>query len=83
MKALKSRIKRLESQNPPRLVGPPRPTTLDEIRAIEKQIAAIEAEMKAAGKSEAEIKAARVEPSLDVELEALEAEIARLEAEGD
>jgi hypothetical protein len=74
-------VRRLEHRPgaaPP--VKPQRPTTLDEIRAIEKEIARIEAEMRAAGMSEAEIRGLYVELSPLEELEAMEAEIRRIEA---
>ncbi len=61
-------------------VKPPGPTTLDEIHAIEKEIARIESEMRAAGATEEEIRSSRVEPDDYLDLEALEAEIRRIEA---
>ncbi len=61
-------------------VKPSGSTTLDEIRAIEKEIANIEAEMRAAGATEEEIRASRLAPDDFLDLEAIEAEIRRIEA---
>ena len=84
---LDRRLRKLESRTAARMPAkPPKvPTTLDEIHALEKEIAAIETEMRAAGMTEAEIRAAAnvEELTLDEELEAIEAEIARLETEED
>jgi len=84
MGSIRRRVNKLKARTgakPP--VKPPGTTTLDEIRAIEKEIAEIEAEMRAAGISEAEIRATHVEISPGEDLEMLEREIARLEAEGE
>jgi hypothetical protein len=82
---MKRRVDRLEARTGAREpVGPPRrPTTLDEIRAIEAEIARIENEMRAAGMSEAEIRAAKSdeEPDPDEVLRLIEQEVARLKAE--
>ena len=63
--------------------APRPPTTLDQIRSVEEDIARIEAEMRAAGTSEEEIRASYADIALETDLEAIESEIARLRARED
>ncbi len=81
MGSLERRLGRLEARTGAKMpTRPRRLTTLDEIHALEREIENIEAEMRAAGATEEEIRASRVEPNDFLDLEALDTEIRRIEA---